>query len=115
MFEDKINQEMEFIQERCIKVLKEIHHFHKNNSLLKYSEISNKDLNYLISYLTELEILDEKINDISYSVNKLKKIASKNIDLLMFTKIINLQNNIRKAKKIENKFFKLKNFNENKD
>jgi len=115
MYEDKINQEMEFLYDRCTSILKKVHDFHKNNSLFKYDEISNINLNYLISYLTELEILDEKVNDLSYSINKLQKIGSKNLDLLLFTKLVNLQNNIRKAKKIENKFFSLKNFNKNID
>lgn len=106
MFGNKLTNEMIFLSERSKKILKDIYRFHKGKNVYSYENIGKEDIKYLMAYLTELELIDERIEEINIKARKAQVITDLNFDALLYAKLLILQKKVKDAKKIENKFCK---------
>ncbi len=105
MFINNLHKEMNFIVNRSKNILKELVEYHKKNKIFRREDLKNGDIKMIMSYLTELELLDEKIEDINIIVKKEKSTGKFNFDLILYNKVLKIQNKIKKAKKIEYKLY----------
>ncbi len=106
MFVNSLHKEMNFIVNRSKAILKDLVEYHKKNKIFRKTDLKNENINIVMSYLTELELLDEKIEDINVIVRKEKATSKFDFDLLLYNKVLKIQNKIKKAKKFEYDFYK---------
>lgn len=106
MFVNSLHKEMNFLVNRSKAILKELVAYHKKNNLYTLDDLHNENINIIMSYLTELELLDEKIEDINHLVRKEKATGRFDFDLILYNKVLEIQTKIKKAKKFEYNFYK---------